>query len=768
MRLINVEAFTGREESIRKGRPVNRRTKVLEFCDDEATVYAILSHRWTNEEVDYDEMVELAKMEVEERAEIRGRHGYRKILASCEQAKRDGYKWLWVDTCCIDKRSSAELSEAINSMYRWYDHSSVCYAYLHDVVNSSTLGRRDTTRYPDTNGWPEWFSRGWTLQEMIAPSHVQFFNRNWQRIGDKKTLARTLSRITGVPEHILKHGLSSNRPCIAQIMSWAADRTTTRVEDRAYSLLGLLEVNMPMLYGEGKKAFHRLQLEIMRVSNDQSIFAWGTGHLGQERIGNILADDPSFFADCGNMELIDHNEFIEYHKNRITGGRSIDEEHFGVFPVTNRGIQIWMFLDPLESSDSVFQAWLPCRHGPSLSPVSITLALWNSSYYRYRMSLYSLRRTLQFRQVYLRYQDMPHSDLIFEIDDSAVIQNGFTYYGMFPKEVEGNAHTLTSTDPLCVKVYFHTETQTFFVMGFGQCFGQHWIHPVYYEKPAGVYSWRNHSRSEYDKMLVRGPSHARSMAEVCSRGARYGRLWVKHTLLPGSTWTVQTSCTVWESSGNCGVRIDAFRYPYNEPDNCRGFDVVGTNDPICDIRGLMITHSPGNEFRRYTLLVDGAAMEWSLAPKGIKLGDYGCFTVSEDFRCEGNIFSDPESLAMMLNIFPKQHKIDADSKQSTDSNYVEVRRFPDTLRLYKPLGLSLPSNHDVISLLISLSTRLTNKYLVVSLIQCTTMTVSGGPSFTSTIDPTTPLCIFRKPFIWHRGEDAGSASGQRQPRLHRG
>ncbi|KIM66406.1 hypothetical protein SCLCIDRAFT_58717, partial [Scleroderma citrinum Foug A] len=238
--------------------------------------YAILSHRWTRKEVNYVEITELEKMGREDRNEIRSRDGYQKILKSCEQARKDRYEWLWVDTCCIDKRSSAELSETINSMYRWYENSTVCYAYLHDVDGSSFPTECDTRRYLDrSNGWPEWFSRGWTLQEMIAPSDVKFFNKDWVRIGDKKTHAHTLAVITGVPEHILTDGLSSDRPCIAQIMSWAANRTTTRVEDRAYSLLGLLDVNMPMLYGEGKKAFHRLQLEIIRISNDQSIFAWG-------------------------------------------------------------------------------------------------------------------------------------------------------------------------------------------------------------------------------------------------------------------------------------------------------------------------------------------------------------------------------------------------------------------------------------------------------------------------------------------------------------
>ena len=291
MRLIDVKAFLERERLIREGKRVDRRAKVLEFDNDHATEYAILSHRWIAQEVDYDEMVELAKMAVEERDEIRQRAGYRKILKTCEQAQRDGYGRLWVDTCCIDKRSSAELSEAINSMYRWYEDAKVCYAYLYDVPSSSIPTAEDEEKYVCSYGWPEWFSRGWTLQELIAPSNVQFFNKDWKSIGDKKALAPTLQYITGIPEHILIDGLRGNRPCVAQIMSSATRRTTTRVEDRAYSLIGLLDVNMPMLYGEGRKAFRRLQLEVIRASDDQSIFAWGTN----VRTGSILADDPSDF-----------------------------------------------------------------------------------------------------------------------------------------------------------------------------------------------------------------------------------------------------------------------------------------------------------------------------------------------------------------------------------------------------------------------------------------------------------------------------------------
>ena len=548
MRLINVKAFLERERLIRRGKRVDRRAKVLEFGDDEVTEYAILSHRWIEQEVDYNEIVELARMDEEERSEIRQRDGYRKILQSCKQARKDGYKWLWIDTCCIDKRSSAELSEAINSMYRWYENSGICYAYLHDLPGSSFPIAGDDERYPKSNGWPEWFSRGWTLQEMIAPRDVRFFNKDWHPIGDKRILSPILEDITRVPQDILKEGLSSNRPCVAQIMSWAACRMTTRVEDRAYSLMGLLDVNMPMLYGEGKKAFRRLQLEIIRTSNDHSIFAWGI-----RRTGSILADDPSFFQDCDKMELMDRHEFIEslgwdIPKEELS---SIDDDRLGTFPITNRGIQIWLFL--LAGSDSVFQALLPCRSHPSGPPVAIDVALWESNYYRYAGSMHHEWGRLQLRHVYLRYQDTPHHNFTFEIDDSAILEEGFTYSAKFPEEIiTGNMVTLGVTDPLCVKRYSCSQEYQF-VVGFGQCFGQNWIHVVC--EKSDTISWNT-----CDLMLERAPEHAQSMKKACS-GSSSCRVCIMETPLPQSTWILQTSCVMWRSSRICGIKLEVFQNP---------------------------------------------------------------------------------------------------------------------------------------------------------------------------------------------------------------
>ncbi|KAG6336737.1 hypothetical protein ID866_2342 [Astraeus odoratus] len=301
-------------------RLINVHTLHLEEFNAKPPEYAILSHRWRDEEILFQEIAE--------DKDVQTRKGYAKFSASCKRAKIDGFDYIWIDTCCIDKSSSAELSEAINSMYQWYRNSSLCYAYLDDVDDPVVAADR---AWASPLTCSEWFTRGWTLQELIAPRHVQFYTRDWRLIGSKVTLAHALTLVTRIPTPVLCHGLSSSRPCIAQIMSWAADRETTRVEDRAYSLMGLFGVFMPILYGEGKIAFRRLQLEIMRSSNDQSIFAW----CKQRSTGSVLADSPSFFAGLSDV-------FILTYEERLNNNDGIEDNRWSSYTVTNNGIRIWL------------------------------------------------------------------------------------------------------------------------------------------------------------------------------------------------------------------------------------------------------------------------------------------------------------------------------------------------------------------------------------------------------------------------------------------
>ena len=398
---------------------------------------------------------------------------------------------------------------------------------------------------------------------MIAPRNLQFFNKNWQPIGDKKGLAQVLQNITEVPPHILTHGLEGNRPCVAQIISWAAKRTTTRVEDGAYSLMGLLDVNMPMLYGEGKKAFQRLQLEIIRSSNDQSIFAWEHNSVNV-RIGSILADDPSDFEDCSGVELLDHDELIK----ELPELSSANADHFDVFPITNRGIQIWMPLRRYHDSNCVFQAYLPCRvaYG-TFKLVTIDLVLWNSNYYRYPSTRAALEASpAKYHQVYLRYQDTSNHAVTFDIDDSRVIENIFTSSHVITEDT-GNPFTLTNTNPFCVKTYFTGRGDDHFNIDFGQCMGLDWVHLDVARPPR---SWIG------DTLKVQMPGGALSMTGPFQ--AYSSRLWVCSLQLPGSTWIVQIYRVAWERS-KTRLQLDVFRGTdlQNRLDKWNAYDVEVSN-----------------------------------------------------------------------------------------------------------------------------------------------------------------------------------------------
>ncbi|KAL7623180.1 hypothetical protein AAE478_006861 [Parahypoxylon ruwenzoriense] len=226
--------------------------------------YAILSHTWGEEEVS------LKDWETMSRPDVREKEGFKKLEYCCRQAARDGLEWVWVDTCCIDKTSSAELTESINSMFRWYRDAAICYAYLTDVPED--VERSEIEKHLAKS---RWFTRGWTLQELIAPLKVVFYSAAWQPVGTKSELSACISAITGIEETYLS-GANLDRASVAQRMSWASRRRTSRDEDIAYCLLGIFDVNMPLIYGEGHKAFQRLQEEIMRAfPEDHTLFAWG-------------------------------------------------------------------------------------------------------------------------------------------------------------------------------------------------------------------------------------------------------------------------------------------------------------------------------------------------------------------------------------------------------------------------------------------------------------------------------------------------------------
>ncbi|KAF4820203.1 Vegetative incompatibility protein HET-E-1 [Colletotrichum siamense] len=261
-----------------------------EFIGD-VPPYAILSHTWENDEVSLQDLSTTAG---------RSKKGFKKIEACCAQARRDGFDWAWLDTCCIDKTSSAELSEAINSMFRWYRQARVCYVYLSDLP-SQHPGDVDRRQFNDA----KWFTRGWTLQELIAPRAVEFYDQNWEEIGTKASLLDLLHDKTGIRRDILDGTTIHTAISAGERMSWASKRETTRQEDLAYCLLGIFGIHMPLLYGEGPQAFIRLQHEILRTSEDLSILLW-TGLSRRPAAHGVLAPAPSAFRNIRMVDLQGH------------------------------------------------------------------------------------------------------------------------------------------------------------------------------------------------------------------------------------------------------------------------------------------------------------------------------------------------------------------------------------------------------------------------------------------------------------------------------
>jgi hypothetical protein len=241
----------------------NSRYNLTKDLTDSIPPYAILSHTWgdDDEEISFRDLVEDSGMAKTETT------GYRKIQFCAQQAARDNLQYFWVDTCCIDKSNSVELHEAINSMFRWYENSARCYVFLSDV---STEPKQSKEIVPDESSWnsmfsqSRWFRRGWTLQELLAPKSVEFFSMEHYRLGDKNTLENLIHEITAIPTSALR-GTPLSQFDARERLSWIQNRQTTRKEDMAYSLLGIFNVYMPLIYGEGhENAVKRLKEEIAK------------------------------------------------------------------------------------------------------------------------------------------------------------------------------------------------------------------------------------------------------------------------------------------------------------------------------------------------------------------------------------------------------------------------------------------------------------------------------------------------------------------------
>ncbi|KAM5388204.1 hypothetical protein ACJA88_000068 [Fusarium oxysporum] len=280
-------------------RLINTRTRAFEeFYGSKVPKYAILSHTWGQEEVTFQDWADPTS--------VIQKSGFTKIIEACEQARNDDYSYIWVDTNCIDKSSSAELTEAINSMFAWYSKADICYAYLSDVPTFKPISYAKEFRQS------RWFKRGWTLQELLAPDCVVFYAADWSRIGTRSTLVRDIVEATGIGIRYLSSDPKtatathedwsevrspvSHEASIAERMSWLSRRETTRIEDMAYCMLGIFGIHMPLVYGEGLRAFLRLQEEILKTSDDHSLFCWSWAM--SENQGSLLAPRPHSFLEA--------------------------------------------------------------------------------------------------------------------------------------------------------------------------------------------------------------------------------------------------------------------------------------------------------------------------------------------------------------------------------------------------------------------------------------------------------------------------------------
>lgn len=282
--------------------------------------YAVLSHCWMGPETGGETAFHQYEKHVEalESGSTALSPQLKKIRGACDCARSKGIKWMWIDSCCINKLSAVEETESINAMYRWYRHSVLCITYFHDVELGPASKLDPRNPFNDSDGKPaKCFSRGWTLQELLASKEMEFYDKNWTFMGTQRDVKDSLSKLTGIDENYLTGAEDFRNACVATKMSWMAKRITTREEDIAYSMVGLFGVTMSPVYGEGgPRAFMRLQEVILSsLSMDESLFAWKmptvdagrqydrTSSWKEDEWG-LLAPSPAWFAASGVVRVM--------------------------------------------------------------------------------------------------------------------------------------------------------------------------------------------------------------------------------------------------------------------------------------------------------------------------------------------------------------------------------------------------------------------------------------------------------------------------------
>jgi hypothetical protein len=264
------------------------------FPKDKVPPYAILSHTWGGEddEVTFKDLVN---------GTAENKRGFQKLRFCGSQAKDDDLQYFWVDTCCINKSDTTELTTAINSMFRWYQYAARCYVYLSDVSVRSQDGQFVHVEWESAFCNSRWFTRGWTLQELLAPKVVDFYSRDRIRLGDKHSLGQQIVGTTGIAIDALR-GRPLSQFSIEERFSWTEKRQTTMEEDQAYCLLGIFGVFLPLIYGEGlSNAIRRLRKEIKESMDTES---QTIGNICQKlylSLANSSLDEASF-GQSTNMD----------------------------------------------------------------------------------------------------------------------------------------------------------------------------------------------------------------------------------------------------------------------------------------------------------------------------------------------------------------------------------------------------------------------------------------------------------------------------------
>jgi hypothetical protein len=305
--------------------------------------YATLSHRWLP-----DKQEPLHHQILKEQMEVPDDHkpGWEKLQRFCRTAKDvHNCEFAWSDTCCIDKTSSSELEESIRSMFRWYRNSHVCIALLSETADLAALQLQEKGESGE-KAVDAWFERGWTLQELLAPSQIKFYGANWKPLiqgstndrdnRDSQVIMEKISTLTDIDMDDLK-SFTPGIDRVPEKMLWASRRRTTRIEDIAYCLIGIFDISIMIAYGEGKRAFFRLMEEIIKRYGKWDVFLW-SGRCS--RYNAALPDTPHSYA-AGCIKTL--RNAVEQAPSYEIGDRR--------FVLTNHGLEIRVLLLAVEVED---------------------------------------------------------------------------------------------------------------------------------------------------------------------------------------------------------------------------------------------------------------------------------------------------------------------------------------------------------------------------------------------------------------------------------